>query len=253
MTTVVTSFSERGYVEYGRRFLDTYAENWPREIDLVVYAEGEQNWQLGTDGEIRRLENVDGWLSFVAKHGHDNKKAGKRPTPAWRSKDHTKGYSYRTDALKFCRKVFVVADAARRARKNGERFLAWIDADVVTLRPVPHDLVSAMLGEHAAWAFLGRGRAHTECGFLAFRLPQALPLIEAWEQLYSSGDIFKLDEWHDSYAFDVARGAFPLDMGRDLTPGGYGHVWCDSPLAALFDHLKGDRKRLGHSPERGGA
>ncbi|MDE2470228.1 MAG: hypothetical protein KGL35_16130, partial [Bradyrhizobium sp.] len=96
---------------------------------------------------------------------------------------------------------------------------------------------------------LGREATHSECGFLAFRLPEALPLVLTWESLYATDDFLALAEWHDSFVFDYARGLHPNLPYRNLTPGGRRHVWCDSPLAAVMDHRKGARKLLPMSPE----
>lgn len=65
--------------------------------------------------------------------------------------------------------------------------------------------------------------------------------------MYQYGGFINEREWHDSYLFDiVCTGA----VVRNLTPGGKRHVWVDSPLNPYLDHLKGERKKLGYSPER---
>jgi hypothetical protein len=37
--TVITTFNEAGYKQYGQRMIQTFLQNWPAEVTLVVYAE----------------------------------------------------------------------------------------------------------------------------------------------------------------------------------------------------------------------
>lgn len=247
--TVVTSFSRQGAHEYGYRFLDTFAKHWPKDVDLVVYREGQETHPRA---KMRDLMALPDCLEFITSHKDDPLANGRlRPDEAspacWRNKDRREGYTFRTDAVKFCRKVFAVADAAERLRSG---ILVWIDADVVHLDDVPVDFVEGLLAGKDA-AYLGRVGCHSECGFLAFRLPDALPLIRRWARFYKTDEVFFLHEWHDSFVWDVARSLTPEVFCHDLTPGGAGHVFVSdiSPLKPYCDHLKGDRKALGYSPE----
>jgi hypothetical protein len=243
--TVVTSFSNRGFHDYGDRFIKTFEKFWPADVDLVVYFEA----PFASDRAQKRDIFEDTDLSdFLSRHCASAQKAGRLPDPRWKDSDRERGYSYRFDALKFCRKVFAIADAARRIE---EGVLTWIDADVYTHTRVPGCFTLAMLGG-ADVAYLGREPAHSECGYLGFRLPDALPLIETWESFYASDEVFNLSEWHDSYVFDYARGMNPNLRYRNLTPGGRRHCWVDSPLATVMDHRKGTRKMLDMSPEMAG-
>jgi hypothetical protein len=36
---VVTTFNASGYDRYASRMIDTFLQNWPKEIDLYVYTE----------------------------------------------------------------------------------------------------------------------------------------------------------------------------------------------------------------------
>jgi len=246
MTSVVTSFSRNGLHEYGNVFIETFDAFWPAEVGLVLYVEHDMPVPASVCGrriEVRQLDQVVSFQLFMKRYGSDPLYQGRVETPVWKSKDRVDGYSFRTDAAKFCRKVFAVQHAANQDHQQG--VMAWIDADVRCLKPVPKMFLEALIGPTDC-AFLGRERAHSECGFLIFRLPQALPVIKAWAWSYASGMFAKEREWHDSYLFDLACTGV---VARNLTPGGKGHVWCDSPLALYMDHMKGLRKKLGYSPE----
>lgn len=246
MTAVVTSFGPAGWDSYAKRFLDSFDQHWPVHIELLAYREAAEEHPRA---QMRNLLDLPECAAFLKRHAGMEAPAGRAPMPCWKSADIERGYGYRTDAVKFCRKVFALADAARYAIDVGHEILAWIDADVVTRQNVPRRLIETTLGPIAEVAFLGRPRTHSECGFMAFRLPNALPLIEALERMYAQDYVFDLPEWHDSFVFDYVRAQMPDLIQRDLTPGGSGHVWIRSPLWPWLDHLKGDRKQLGYSPE----
>lgn len=243
MVTVVTSFGPIGAHEYGYRFLDSFARCWPADVKLIAYVEAGETHPRA---ETRDLLALADCTAFLERHRHIALHCGRLPTPAWKPKEVDLGYGFRTDAVKFCRKVFAVYDAAQRC---DDELLVWMDADVMSNRLVPTGFLEGLMGG-ADLAYLGRGGAHSECGFLGFRLPAALPVITAWRDAYDTDRVFELREWHDSFVFDVVRRADPAINARDLTPGGSGHVWIGSPLGqAGIDHLKGDRKKLGYSPE----
>ena len=243
--TVVTTFGPDGYRLYGRRFLDRFAKYWER--DLLCYVE---EYTPLPCGEMLDFWTVPGVEGFLQRHGTDPKAAGNVRQPIWRDKEVIAGHSFRTDALKFFRKPLVVADAADRI---GVGTLVWLDADVMTMRPVPQSLVDRTL-EDADVAYLGRDGTHSECGFLAFRLPEARAIIDWWAACYASDRVFALPEWHDSYVFDRAREVCSRVRCRNISPGGYGNVWVRSPLAPYMDHLKGEElKRIGCSAQWAGA
>lgn len=243
MATIVTTYSVEGFYSYGHRFIETFERYWPRTDRLIVYADRVTD---GAKCEHRQLTEIPALGEFQQRHANDLMANGRVPTNRWKSKDREDGYSFRTDAVKFSNKVFVVRDMARRMRRG---IMAWMDADVVTFAQVPQMFVEDMLAHHDV-AYLGRTRAHSECGFLAFRLPEAACLIERWAAYYETDEVFNLQESHDSHVFDVAREQMPFLRQRDLTPNGYAHTWVRSPLAVFSDHLKGERKALGYSPER---
>lgn len=245
-TTVITSFSNGGFYEYAYRFFETFDVFWPPEIDLIAYYEAPKPFE--TRAQMRDLYGIDAMQEFLGRHSNSDAARGRVEITRWKAKERAEGYSFRNDALKFCRKVFAVSDAARQMESG---ILAWVDADVVTTANIPPDFIEGLLG-NADVAYLGRDGVHSECGFLAFRLPEALPLILEWERLYSTDEVFLMREQHDSFVFDYARVLVPKLRYRNLTPGGTGHVWVNSPLAPYTDHCKGERKRLGRSPEMRG-
>lgn len=247
MTTVVTSWGPGGWVCYGQHFLRTFAQHWPANHRLVIYTESQRVFH--TRPFVRDLNRVEPCKAFLQRHAAHPETWGRVPQPMWRNKEIEAGYSFRHDAYKFARKVFAIKDAADIAIANGETTLVWIDGDVVTFRDVPLDFIAGLLGKSDT-AYLGREGTHSECGFLIFRLPEALPLINRWWSFYETDAFLGERETHDSYLFDRARHESPKVRQNSLTPGGWGSVWERSPLAVYSTHMKGGLKNEPGGAER---
>jgi hypothetical protein len=246
MTTVVTGFHPAGHALYGQRFLETFDAFWPSNIQLRCYVE--ESVPVPRDG-LRSLWSCDGVDDFIQRHSRSAEKNGRAPLPAWRPKDHRTGYAYRFDSVKFSRQCFIPEQAAHELA-DGE-ILAWMDADVVTFKPVPEGFIESLIAE-ADLVYLGRVRFHSELGFWAVRLnSRTRQFLASLAALYREDKIFNLREWHSAFAFDHLRGQHRQMITRNLTPYGRSHVWFQSPLAQFTDHLKGsERKERGRSLER---
>lgn len=243
--TVTTSMHAAGHEEYGRRFLETFEQFWPDNYRLRVYAEGFE-LQPGSARAtvLDLLQAAPGVAEFRGKFASRPQAQGRMPDG---------GYNYRLDAVKFANKSFATVHASRSC---GTRFLVWLDADSVTLKPVPRQLVTSLIGKETFVAYFGREFTHTETGFLAFDLsqPNAAEFFDTIERIYLSGEVFRLREWHDCEVFDAARTVLAAQgriTSRNISPGGVIHPIANSVLGEYIDHLKGpDRKRAGASLAR---
>jgi hypothetical protein len=99
-------------------------------------------------------------------------------------------------------------------------------------------------------SYLGRGgKYHSECGFLIFNMNHQHTqdyLIEM-KRMYTSGDIYKEIEWHDSYIWDVVRKRFEKKFNIKNKNLGYedrtiNDIVGNTFLFEYFYHLKGKRK-----------
>lgn len=254
MTTIVTGFSPSGYFQYGRQFLDTFDQHWPKDVRLQVYVE-ETPIGLVQRGAQRSLWACPGMREFLNRNSHHPRANGREAIPGrWGHKHIERGYYYKFDAVKFSRQCFIPETAAGEL-EDGE-VLAWMDADVVTHAPPPTGFVDGLLGTYDL-CYLGRTTMHTELGFWAVRLNQRTRyFLQVFADLFRKDEIFNLPEWHSAFAFDHVRkqaSAFNALNALNLTPRGQGHVWFQSPLARYTDHLKGDRRKAaGRSLERTG-
>lgn len=245
MLTVCTGMWNQAYEIHGKEFLEKFDRHWPKDVSLLCYAD--KKFDVPRGG-WRNLWDVPGCFDFRERHKNSAMANGRLPMEGWRPKDHQRGYTYRHDAVKWAPQAMI----PRAALFEGDAdILVWLDADVMTNKDVPDNWVDELLGDYDV-AYLGRGRYHSEIGFLAFRLPAAQECVISFSWFYESDEVFKLPEWHSAYVFDHVRKRLERKTGlktNNLTPSGYGHVWFQSPLAEYTDHLKGQRKHLGYSPE----
>lgn len=263
MLTVCTGWSPSGYVEYGLRFFETFDAHWPAYVDLVVYGEDPVPLpsRCGRRTEFRRLSQIPGCVEFLDRHNNVIAR-GQAPdgatAPKWKPKHYAARYNYRFDAWKFCRQGFIPFDTfVNWDMSDADReLLCWLDGDVVTHAPVPPGAIERLLPQGKDVAYLGRGQKHSEIGFQLYDITgldrgegPAARMLEMFRDIYATDEVFKLKEWHSAYVFDEARRRTGV-AGHDLTPGGEGHVWHQSPLCAWTDHLKGNRKAKGRSDER---
>lgn len=244
MIRVVTGFHPAGYEQYGKRFIESFAQYWSHPAELVAYTEEPIPMSRG---ECRSLWDCEGVAEFIARHKADPRKTGHEEFIRWGHRARGKPYNFRFDAVKFCRQCFIPRHAA--ADMLDGDVLVWLDGDVVFFDHVPQSFPLNPLGS-ADICYLGRANTHSEIGFWAVTLNQRTRrflthLAEVWE----SDMVFELAEWHSAYVFDWCRVASKLNE-NNLTPNGRGHVWFQSPLRLFSDHCKGARKAQGFSPER---
>lgn len=254
--TVCTGWSPAGYLEYGKRFAESFDRFWPKAVDLVVY--GEEPVDLPR-GEFRLLADIEGCAEFLARH--DNAVArGVEPNDQtrakWKPKHFANRYNFRFDAWKFCRQGFIPWHTfLGLSYLDDPQLLVWLDGDVVTHAPVPPAFIEGLLPARKEIAYLGRGEKHSEIGFQLYRIDgdtgedRVARMLELFRDIYANDEVFALREWHSAYVFDEARRRTQV-AAHDLTPGGHGHVWHQSPLRMYTDHLKGKRKDKGRSDER---
>lgn len=246
--TVVSGFNPQGYLETGKTFLRTFDRYWPKEVDLVVYVEEEI--PTPERGKQRNVLGIPGCREFIEAYQGDPRFTGKAEVPGWRKKDLQAGYSYRYDAVKFCRQLFI-PDSCASVLPDAD-ILVWLDADVVSYADVPNGLVDALIGD-ATLCYLGRRDGHSDLGFWAVRLnPSSRAFLKSLADCYRTGAIFKLQEWHSAYVFDHFVNQYKdCFKCKSLTSHTKGHVWFDCEIGRYTDHLKGKmRKQLGYSPER---
>jgi hypothetical protein len=246
--TVITSMGRYGFDLYGRNFLETFGRYWPKDIAMVAFMEPDMPPTGGLVGAGRTylaepIDNVPGIADFIKAVEHFPVMCGETP----------KGHHIFNDA-RSGRATFMHAYAVKRF--GGKIF--WLDSDIVTHAEVTHEFLDSLLPDDKFCAYLGRREVFSENGFIGFNAehPLARKFMDSYLGLYTSGAVFLEPGWNDCCVFDrireVVQRGFPeafVNIGKDVpyNPDSQ-HVFINSVLGSVMDHLKGGRKALGRSP-----
>lgn len=244
--TVLTSFHRKGYETYGRQFLESFIKFWPEDVQVWVYAE-----DVSVDIVDPRIRIVDHNATLHKLIGF-REEYGALPEANGRNDKYDPEYNFRWDAIRFANKVFAVTDAIRNTAGQWDQ-LIWLDADTVTHRQIPSELLDRLAPrEKQLAAYLNR-RGYPECGWVGYNLnhPMITLFADRFEQTYLSGKFLEMPESHDSYVFwmivkkmERAGEAKFRFLGSNRAKG---HIFINSELGGYMDHLKGDRKTEGKS------
>jgi hypothetical protein len=249
--TVCTTFNAGGYEKYGRRMIQTFLQNWPEEVQLVVYAEACAVSESAPNLIVHDLAVASPELvAFKHKWRGVPKANGDVSADPARARRKDAGKGFKWDAIRFAHKVYAVFHCAKTTSTD---WLLWMDADTICHSPIGLADLQKMCPPRMDLCFLGRRQKYTECGLYAMNLtsPATCLFLSKFQQAYDDAEngIFKLDEWHDSFVFDAVRRnstLIELDWSSHLITG-EGHPLINCEWGAWLDHLKGARKDLGRS------
>jgi hypothetical protein len=210
----VTTYAPQHWESHAKRCVESFHDYW-NGMSLRQF----------TDED---LDVSSEWLpEFKKKH-------------AWRPT-----HNYRFDAVRFAHKVAAIELAYRL---DDSDVLVWIDADCVTHASVDAAWLSGLLG-FGEFGYLKRTNKYPECGFMMIRRCMAMDrFISELVDVYQSGRIFNMAEWHDSWAIEQVRQQMNLccvSLSGEFEDTG--HPLINGPLGARLDHLKGGRKAIGRS------
>lgn len=238
--TVVTSFSERGWEEYGQACVRSFKAHWPASVRLICYWENKRPPGVW---EGWNLELTEPCASFIARHADNQIVQGKSQSALspWGPKARAHGYSFRHDAFKFGRKVFAIAHASRHV-ELGKLF--WLDADVVTNNPVPETLLDDLLPDDVSLSYLARPRSYSELGFVGYNLNrlETHSFITAYEAMFSEDGFLALPHWTDCHVFDHLVEKLSPVCGL-IAHSNDGQPLDHSVLGQYMTHYKGPRKK----------
>lgn len=240
LPSVITSFSWSGYQRYGKRFIETWLEFWPKTIGLTVYYEGPEfeNFEFTPGVSWRPIEEVEFLPDFMA---------AVNPFPIMSGIVGDK-YDINFDA-RMGRKSFM---QVHHARKNGGKVF-WMDADAVSYRNVPENFLDLCLPDDKFSCYLGRdGWYYTESGFLGFNADHQIAkfFFRDYVHLFITGTIFTQQFWHDCIAYDCIRfirtkeghGEAFVNHAAKIPPNTM-HPHANSEIGRYMKHLKGPKRK----------
>lgn len=250
--TVVTTFNQAGYEQYGQRMINTFLQNWPEQVILIAYAEDCEVKESATNLIVRDLhaESPD-LVAFKKKWKNVPKANGDVSADPIRSRRKDAGKGFKWHAVRFSHKVYAIFDCAKKSNSD---ILFWMDADTVCHSPITMEQLESMVPVDKDLCFLGRKGKFSECGLYSMNLKTEATkdFLKEFQRFYDDAEngIFTLDEWHDSFVFDAVRNRIPhlrqLNWSEGLITG-EGHPLINSRWGAWLDHLKGVRKDIGKS------
>lgn len=252
--SVVTTFHQAGYTKYAQKLIKTFLQNWPKEVDLLVYPEECAVAESAPNLYIRDLHASSPELvAFKARWGNEPKARGLVPTGPADKKGKQPGIGFRWDAIRFSHKIYAVCHAAKNTDAD---ILFWMDADMVCHTHITLDFIESQVPAGTGLAFLGREKKFTECGLYAINLRD--PVTQQWlrefQLAYDSGRLFEMAEWNDCWVFDETRkevqATNPTWQQLNWSAGlikGEGHPLINTAWGSYLDHLKGKRKDTGKS------
>lgn len=246
---IVTTCSQEGWNEYGARMVQSLLTHFPASVRIYLYVDFRV--KLSDERLIVRMidEHCPDLVAFQNRLSALAFGRGERLG----LRGHEKAFDGEMiwNARKFSFKVFTVEHAVLNADDD---VVVWLDADSLAFDRVDERLLESTAPAEAMFGYLGRSWKYSECGYVAYNRshPATEAFVRAVADMYRTGSIFSLKEWHDSYVFDVVREHFEQRMGvrthnisQDVAD--LDHVFVNCELGRYIDHLKGGRKGEGRS------
>ena len=253
----ISSMNKKIYDNYGKRFLNEFANFASPNLKLYIIFEGdfpEEILHIASNILTIKLMSKEHhrFLKFFGSLQEANGIKIKIFEENGEKKLNVRN-DYRFNAIKFSFKPFAIYESLKYIPQDLE-YLIWTDADLRCNKKFSHEDLVKFLPHHEILSYLGRKNMYSECGFLGFNLKNSntRKYIQTVIDIYNSGEIFSLDEWHDSWIWDYVRLEFEKNGLSFLDISGDGHdtehVYINSGLGEYFDHLKGPiRKKTGQS------
>lgn len=244
---LITSFSQKGYHEYGKRFIETTLQHWKDET-LRVYFEHGIPTSAPRDDRVQYVDlyQLQGFSTFEdALRGSDPIFAGIMAAP-----DGKQVYNFRFDAMRFYRKAFCIHHACTEIGADAR--VAWLDADSYAFEDIPQGFLRMLLPDNTYIAHLQREWLYTESGFVVFNTHHEdnAEFMKLYMNTYFNGAFKLLGEWHDCYVLDLCiklLNVTRVNMTKDEQAP---HPFNDSLIGKYYDHMKGpERKKQGKSHE----
>ena len=258
--SVVTTFNADGYNRYGQRMIETFLQNWPQEVELIVYTEDCGVRESAPNLVLRDIAILSDLSAFKQKWQNVPKANGNISSDPVRSLRKDAGKGFKWNAIKFAHKTYSIFHCAQTVNTD---ILIWMDADTVCHSKITLKDLDRLCQSQYELCFLGRRKKFSECGLYSMQLGTKgiKRFLKEFQRMYDDAEngIFLLDEWHDSFVFDAVRkkctGLTELNWSAklgDLRPSklnspGEGHPLINSDWGAYLDHLKGARKDLKRS------
>ena len=256
----VSTMNKKLYEQYVNRFIDEFANCDSEDLKLFIVFEGEYPEEILN---IKKNVFAIPFLSkkhqlFIKYFGKLYEANGLRLKKIIDNGQQKLNISndYHFNSIKFSFKPFSI-DLALEYIPEDLNYLIWTDADLRCKKQFDFSSLNKFLPDESfLMSYLGRKKPwYSECGFLAFNLKHKdfRDYINRVINIYTSGEIFSLEQWHDSWIWDHVRYEFEeykKTNFKNISGKGFEleHPFINCGLEEFFDHLKGpNRKKEGRS------
>lgn len=217
--TILSTFSEKGYLEYGKNFIESCEKNLSDDIELKIYIDNTLN--SARINFLNYKENVPKMVEFVKRNAH-------RLVTDWTN-----------DGVRFAYKVYAMC---AESHNPSNEILIWLDGDTVIEKKIDKNYFLKFLKPDKFLYYIGRKNI-AETGFLMFNLKHqdSKTFFEILEHFYNQDKVYELTEFHDAYVITHIINNYPISS-QDITFG----TRVKHPLNYVFHgnivHYKGKHK-----------
>lgn len=182
---IVSTFSDNGYYEYGKYFVDSIRKFISKDIMIHLYVD---NIQIEKDNNLKIFNLEESSYNLVKFKERNKNKTVK---------------DWRWDGVRFAHKTFAIFHAVNTMNVD---YLIWLDSDTELYNEINSDYLIKFLPKGNFVGYIGRDGI-SETGFLIFDIhhPHAKDFFQRFEQYYNDDLIYTIDQQHDAFVFDTVR------------------------------------------------
>lgn len=222
---IVTTFSDAGFDQYGKHFVESCNKFLHKDITVYVYIDNIL-LEKYNNFVIRNLEkSIPELTNFKKRNSH------KIPT------------NFINDAVRFSHKSYCIYHVANNTDVD---LLFWLDSDTEIYNNLDSKFFENLLPIDYFSSYLGRSN-YTETGFVGFNLTHqyAKEYFEKFKWYYDTDKIYDLDGQLDCHVYDAARICLENEQkikNLNLSPPGLLKNHFNHVFDGYLIHYKGDRK-----------
>lgn len=222
---IVTTFSDKGYNEYGKHFVESCKKFLDPNILVYFYVDNVEI-EPRNNFIIKKLEpSVPDLTEFKNRNKHRIPK------------------KFLFDAVRFSHKSYCIYHAVNNADVDK---LFWLDSDTEIYDTISVKYLNKFLPKEFFSSYLGRPD-YSETGFLGFDLrhPHAKEYFDLFKWYYDTDEIYNLSAQLDCHVYDAARIKLEQEgkiKNYNLSPAGVTKHHFNHVFDGYMIHYKGDRK-----------
>lgn len=222
---IVTTFSDKGFEEYGKYFVESCKKFINKDIKIFFYIDN-VNIPSESNFIIRKLEKSIPDLTIF-------KERNKHKIPG----------NFLHDAVRFSHKSYCIYHAANNSNVD---ILIWLDSDTEILQNIDKSYLIKFIPQGIFSSYLGREN-YTETGFLAFDLRNLYckEYFDLFKWYYDSDEIYNLQGQLDCHVYDATRIKLEKEnkiQNYNLSPSGATKNHFNLVFEGYMKHYKGYRK-----------